>query len=80
MIMISRRLTVTPGCTGIWQVSGRNNLGFKEMVELDLKYISERNIWMDIKIILKTILVIIWFKECLLTKGCIEWKNIQKYM
>ena len=53
-----QRLTVTPGCTGLWQISGRNSLGFKEMVELDLKYISERNIWMDIKVILKTFLVL----------------------
>lgn len=58
-----QRLTVTPGCTGIWQVSGRNNLSFKEMVELDLKYISERNIWVDIKIILKTILVLVGSKN-----------------
>ena len=53
-----QRLTVTPGCTGLWQVSGRNSLSFKEMVELDLKYISERNIWIDIKVILKTFLVL----------------------
>ena len=31
---------MTPGCTGLWQVSGRNSLGFEEMVELDLKYIK----------------------------------------
>lgn len=35
-----QRLLVIPGCTGLWQVSGRNDLGFNEMVELDLKYIS----------------------------------------
>ncbi|MFB5283669.1 sugar transferase [Peribacillus sp. Hz7] len=58
-----QRLTVTPGCTGLWQVSGRNSLGFKEMVELDLKYISERNIWMDIKVILKTFLVLFGSKN-----------------
>jgi exopolysaccharide biosynthesis polyprenyl glycosylphosphotransferase len=50
-----QRLQVTPGCTGLWQVSGRNELGFEEMVELDLKYIATRNIFFDIKIILKTI-------------------------
>ena len=38
-----QRLLVKPGCTGLWQVSGRNDLGFKEMVELDLKYINEKN-------------------------------------
>ena len=36
-----QRLIVTPGCTGLWQVSGRNSLGFEEMVELDLKYICK---------------------------------------
>jgi lipopolysaccharide/colanic/teichoic acid biosynthesis glycosyltransferase len=58
-----QRLTVTPGCTGLWQVSGRNSLGFKEMVELDLKYISERNLWMDIRVILKTFLVLFGSKN-----------------
>jgi lipopolysaccharide/colanic/teichoic acid biosynthesis glycosyltransferase len=53
------RLTVTPGCTGLWQVSGRNNLGFKEMVELDITYIEKRNIWFDIKIMLKTVKAVV---------------------
>ena len=58
-----QRLTVTPGCTGLWQVSGRNSLSFKEMVELDLKYIFERNMWIDIKIILKTFFVLFGSKN-----------------
>lgn len=49
-----KRLSVTPGCTGLWQVSGRNNLSFKEMVELDITYIAKRCIWFDIKIIFRT--------------------------
>lgn len=49
------RLRVTPGCTGLWQVSGRNELSFNEMVNLDLDYISSRGVLTDIKIILKTI-------------------------
>lgn len=49
------RLTVTPGCTGLWQVSGRNNLDFKQMVELDLAYIEKRTILFDIKILLRTV-------------------------
>lgn len=52
------RLTVTPGCTGLWQVSGRNGLSFAEMVELDLRYIRSRNIWLDVKIIIKTVFVL----------------------
>ncbi|MEH7276266.1 sugar transferase, partial [Neobacillus vireti] len=49
-----QRLLVTPGCTGLWQISGRNSIGFKEMVELDLKYMKIRSLPMDIKIIIKT--------------------------
>ncbi len=49
------RLSVKPGLTGLWQISGRSNLGFDDMVRLDLKYISERNLFYDLKIIVKTI-------------------------
>lgn len=54
-----QRLLVVPGCTGLWQVSGRSNIGFKEMVELDLTYIKERSLLLDIKIIFKTIKVML---------------------
>jgi lipopolysaccharide/colanic/teichoic acid biosynthesis glycosyltransferase len=54
-----QRLLVVPGCTGLWQVSGRSNLGFEEMVQLDLQYISERNIFLDIKLIIKTFFIIL---------------------
>lgn len=53
-----QRLLVTPGCTGLWQVSGRSNIGFNEMVKLDLQYIKERNLIVDIKIVIKTVLVL----------------------
>lgn len=49
-----QRLLVRPGLSGLWQVSGRNNLSFDEMIELDLEYIQTRSIWLDIKIIVKT--------------------------
>lgn len=58
-----QRLLVTPGCTGLWQVSGRSNIGFNEMVELDLFYITNRSIVFDIKIILKTVLVLFGSKD-----------------
>ncbi|PJN90313.1 sugar transferase [Bacillus sp. mrc49] len=54
-----QRLLVTPGCTGLWQVSGRNALSFQEMVELDLQYIKNRTIVTDISIILRTVKVMI---------------------
>ncbi|UXH43190.1 sugar transferase [Rossellomorea vietnamensis] len=58
-----QRLLVTPGCTGLWQVSGRSTIGFNEMVELDLKYIRNRNTWFDIKIIFKTVLLLFGSKN-----------------
>lgn len=53
------RLTVTPGCTGLWQVTKRNDADFDEMVELDLEYINKSSLWFDFKILLKTIGVVI---------------------
>lgn len=50
-----QRLLVKPGCTGLWQVSGRNEVGFDEMVELDISYIQNLSIINDMKIIYKTI-------------------------
>ena len=58
-----QRLKVTPGCTGLWQVSGRSDVGFEEMVELDLSYIQNRNLLLDFKIILKTIGVLFGSKD-----------------
>ncbi|OZV94844.1 multidrug MFS transporter [Heyndrickxia coagulans] len=54
-----QRLLVTPGCTGLWQVSGRNSLNFSQMVELDLYYIRERSFLFDLIIIFKTFKIII---------------------
>ena len=54
-----QRLLIKPGCTGLWQVSGRNHVGFNEMVRLDLKYINNLSIKNDLKIILKTVKVIV---------------------
>ena len=50
-----QRLLVKPGLTCIWQVSGRNSIGFDEWMEMDLEYIEKRDLWMDIKLIFKTV-------------------------
>jgi exopolysaccharide biosynthesis polyprenyl glycosylphosphotransferase len=50
-----RRLSVKPGLTGMWQVSGRNQIDFDEWMRMDLEYIDNWSLWLDIKIILKTI-------------------------
>lgn len=54
-----QRLTVVPGVTGLWQISGRNELGFAEMVALDIHYINNACISEDLKILFKTVLVVI---------------------
>ena len=48
-------VSVKPGLTGLWQVSGRSNASFEERMKLDKKYIRERSVWLDIKIFFKTI-------------------------
>ncbi len=50
-----RRLSVRPGLTCLWQVKGRNKIGFYEWVKLDLEYIDNWSISLDLKIILKTV-------------------------
>lgn len=52
-------LAVRPGLTGLWQVSGRNNLSYEERVALDLRYARHRNVLMDLRIIVKTVAVIL---------------------
>lgn len=55
-----QRLYVKPGCTGLWQVSGRNSVGFDEMVELDLQYIEKSSFWFDLKIMFMTVKIMVW--------------------
>lgn len=50
-----RRLTVRPGVTGIWQVRGRNRVSFEQMVDMDIEYIENRSLWLDVKLMLLTI-------------------------
>ena len=53
-------LSIKPGITGLWQVSGRNNLTYKTRVRLDLNYIENYNFLMDIRILIRTIGVILF--------------------
>ena len=53
-----KRLEVKPGLTCYWQVSGRNNISFNEWMELDIKYVNEGNILLDIRLIFKTIFLL----------------------
>jgi len=54
-----QRLMVKPGCTGLWQVSGRNSIGFHEMVELDLKYIKKSSLVYDLGILFRTVKIMV---------------------
>lgn len=54
-----RRHEVRPGMTGLAQVSGRNNLSWEEKFELDVEYVENHNIWLDFKIMVKTVLVML---------------------
>jgi lipopolysaccharide/colanic/teichoic acid biosynthesis glycosyltransferase len=53
------RLTVMPGITGLWQVSGRTTTTFEEMFRLDMEYIKSQSLWLDLKILLLTLPAII---------------------
>ncbi|MGB9561900.1 MAG: sugar transferase, partial [bacterium] len=54
-----RRVDVLPGMTGLWQISGRSDTTFEDMVKLDIEYIKNWSIWLDIKILFKTPFVVI---------------------
>lgn len=59
-----RRISIKPGITGMWQVSGRSKVqDFDEIVELDTDYIDSWTLWLDMKIILKTVLVLLKHDE-----------------
>ena len=56
------RLAAIPGLTGLWQMEGRGELGFEEMVDLDLEYIKRQSLWLDIKILFGTIPAVLMSK------------------
>jgi exopolysaccharide biosynthesis polyprenyl glycosylphosphotransferase len=55
-------LTVLPGITGLWQVSGRSDLSYEERVRLDMQYVRNWSIWLDLQIVLQTISVV-WSRK-----------------
>lgn len=55
-----QRLLVRPGMTGLWQVNGRSDLSFDQMVRLDLYYAENWSLWLDIKILLRTIPAVVF--------------------
>lgn len=55
----STLLSLKPGLTGLWQVSGRNDISYEERVKLDLFYVENWSLWLDIRIILRTVLILL---------------------
>lgn len=53
-----QRLLIKPGCTGLWQINGRNDLNFDDMINLDIEYINNFSIILYFKVIFKTILIL----------------------
>jgi len=53
-----QRFNTLPGLTGLWQVSGKNETTFSEMMALDLAYVEKRTVWLDLRILLKTVPVL----------------------
>ena len=49
------RLSLTPGLTGLWQVNGRSDIPFDEMIKLDYVYVSSWSLWGDVKLLLRTV-------------------------
>jgi lipopolysaccharide/colanic/teichoic acid biosynthesis glycosyltransferase len=53
------RLDLVPGITGPWQVMGRTRIPFAEMVKLDYLYVAEWSLWNDVKLLLRTVQVVV---------------------
>lgn len=59
-----RRLDVTPGMTGLWQVQGRQDPSFDCYLSLDMRYIHDWSLWLDFKILLRTVVVVLAGTGC----------------
>ncbi len=56
---IDKILTIRPGITGLWQVSGRNDMPYNRRVRIDLYYVKSHNLWLDLCLIVKTIGIVV---------------------
>jgi exopolysaccharide biosynthesis polyprenyl glycosylphosphotransferase len=55
---VVHRQSILPGLTGIWQVSGRSEIGFEQMLRLDTQYLAEWSLWLDLQILWRTVLIL----------------------
>jgi lipopolysaccharide/colanic/teichoic acid biosynthesis glycosyltransferase len=58
-----RVLSIRPGITGLWQVSGRNDIPYPRRVQIDMHYVNFRSFWMDLWIIIKTVGIVVFPKD-----------------
>jgi lipopolysaccharide/colanic/teichoic acid biosynthesis glycosyltransferase len=56
---IDRVLTIRPGITGLWQVSGRNDIPYAQRIRIDVSYVKLRNFWLDLSIVVRTVRVMV---------------------
>ena len=68
------RFEVLPGLTGLWQVSGKNQTTFQEMIDLDVRYARSQSVWLDLQIILRTVPAVLMqlATECRTSMGATE--------
>jgi len=52
--------SVLPGLSGLWQVSGRNHRSYPHRVRLDLAYVRHRGLWLDLRLVVRTVGVVLW--------------------
>jgi lipopolysaccharide/colanic/teichoic acid biosynthesis glycosyltransferase len=55
----TERLEILPGITGLWQVSGRSDVDFDDRARLDIQYIEQQSIWLDLNILFRTVATVI---------------------
>jgi lipopolysaccharide/colanic/teichoic acid biosynthesis glycosyltransferase len=58
----SELLSVRPGITGLWQISGRSDLGRDDRVRLDLQYVRTRSVWLNLKLLVLTVPAVVLSK------------------
>ena len=63
-----QRLKMSPGMTGLAQVNGNISLSWQERIEYDIEYINKFSVWLDVKILLKTVLIVIFGEEKFVNK------------
>jgi len=74
-----RRVEILPGITGLSQVSGRNNLPWSKRIELDIYYIDKYSLWLDLKILYRTVVVILKGGDISLDRNANEVDDLRKH-